>query len=67
MTAERDALTYSGGTSLVISKKKDVESEFGKVRYGTSRGIAVSGNAEKEARRVGHVKGSSVEITPNIR
>jgi hypothetical protein len=67
MTAERDALIYSGGTSLVISKKKDVEAEFGKVSYGKSRGIAVSGNAEREARRFGHVKGASVEITPNIR
>jgi acetylglutamate synthase len=67
MTAERDAITSSGGTSLVVAKKEGVEKEFGRVKYSSSSGVVVSGAAEQEARRVGHVKGASIEITKSVR
>jgi len=67
MTKERDALTSSGGTSLVIVKKKGVESKYGKVKYRGTRAVAVSSEQDAAARRQGHVKGASVEITPVVK
>jgi hypothetical protein len=67
MTVERDAITSSGGTSLVIAKKNDVEAEYGKVKYSQSRGVVASGAAEAEAQRVGRVRGAEVEINPSVR
>jgi hypothetical protein len=67
MTAERDAITSSAGTSLVIVKAKGVEGEFGKVNYGRGREVTVSTHADAEARRQGHVKGATIEITPSVK
>ena len=66
MTRERDALTSSGGTSLVVTKTKSVNNHFGETQYGAVNSRRLSA-AEMAARSVGHTRGTAVEINRSVR
>jgi hypothetical protein len=66
MTAERDALTSSNGTALVVIKKAGVDAEFGEVKYTTSNYKNAQDLDGFEARQVGYIKGNEVEIVKSV-
>jgi Protein of unknown function (DUF2786) len=66
MTRERDALTSSGGTSLVVCKTKAVNERFGVVKYSSVKERRLT-REEQDAREVGHVRGTRVEVNHSVR
>lgn len=66
MTIERDCLTMSGGTSLVLCKRKAVDDHFGEAAYTESRSRRLS-KREIDARNAGVIKGAAVAINPEVK
>lgn len=68
LTAERDALMNSGdpGTSLMVIKKKNVDENFGETDYKDVSFKKQESEEEDEARRIGHIKGASIEIVTRV-
>lgn len=72
MTIEREQLTFSGGTSLVVIKSARVDEHFGEAKYvNKSRSIQTMYDREErqkseDARRAGYVDGQKIEITKRL-
>lgn len=72
MTAEREALTYSSGTALVVAKAKGVDDHFGETKYrntskSVSKDLAMDDIVDSEmARAIGFVDGKSIEIIKRL-
>jgi len=66
ITKERQALTLSNGTSLMVVKMKAVEEEFGAAKYGTSKRSVAIDESTTQARVVGWREGSKVEVVKKV-
>lgn len=68
MTVERDALTSSNGTALVVIKKAGVDAEFGETNYKkvNLREANENDELEAEARETGRKVGATIKIINSI-
>lgn len=66
LTAERQKLTTSTGTALMVVKMKAVEEEFGEAKYGNKNRNTARDHETAHAASVGWVEGSKVEIVKHL-
>jgi len=66
MTVQRQQLTSTAGTALVLVKSAKVDEHFGEAEYGKVTRRELQDNAERDAHEEGVRKGSAVEITPHL-
>lgn len=66
MTIERDALTTSSGTSLVVLKADAVAEKFGLAKYTHKKTREIMNGEEREAAVQGMIRAKSIEIVKSV-
>lgn len=67
MTRERELLTTSTGTGLVLFKAAAVNAEFGEIKHGKAKtGLSIEHEGTRDAREAGIRAGRKIEITRQI-